>query len=621
MKESMTPQRSRFPAALILILIVSLAVCSGRLSFAEDQPPRHLYFGVDAVPYAVFVEAQKNGLFKDYRMPSRMISSFPSLTNYAWAVIMHTERVEGYQAQYYHFGLNRIVGRLFHEVGKPTFPNQYDYRDDSIFKKIKAYITTGGSIKGEMKHLAEEILDSNQPRLFFAFTETSDIIAHMKGRKGLHKLLEILDRELILIREEHMRKFNEPLAVTLLSDHGNTLIKGKIISVDKALKGYDFKLKKRLEGPDDVVYHSSGILSVACFYIQDERKFELARLLAAQPWADAVITYDKEEDVIFALSQKGILAFEYNPARDEFRLRVISGEDPLGLIQQGIPVEEWIPQSEVFEASIETDFPDSLMRISKGITGLDVNNPASILVSLKPGHESGSKFIKFFSHFKGRSGTHGSLNALDSIGFISSTDYDFPEWVTARDFHKHIDGYDFEKRFNALTLISWGEEKCLVRIGQPLLDIPDAASVRFSVKKYDQKRQGFSKSYDLYELEIPLRVNHPSSHGQARFFDAELPKCLETRVWYLLQAQVLDSNRRVIARLETKRFHIMPYWGYIKFSVRKVYKKGKKLSLSRLGGGTDFPLPTLASSLSHEHPLLVRWTAWKDLRRKVYKDS
>ena len=596
MEKSLTSRKNRFSATLYLILIVALAVCSWSLSFAEDLPPRHLCFGVDAVPYSVFVEAQERGLFKDFRPPSRMISSFPSLTNYAWAVIMNTEKVEGYQAQYYHFALNRIVGRLFHEVGKPSFANQYEYRDDSIFKKIKAYITSGGSIKGEMKHLAEEVLSSNQPRLFFAFTEISDITAHMKGKKGLLRLLEILDRELVLIREEHLRKFNEPLEVTLLSDHGNTLIKGKIISVDKALKGHGFKLKKSLEGPDDVIYHSSGILSVACFYIQDERRFELARLLAAQPWADIVVTYDKGEDVIYALSWKGILAFEYNPARDEFRLRIVSGEDPLGLIQQGLPAGEWIPQSEVFEASIKTDFPDSLMRIHKGITGRDVNHPASILVSLKPGHESGSKFIKFFSQFKGRSGTHGSLNALDSIGFISSTDYDFPEWVTAYNFHKHIEGYDFEKRFDALTLISWGEERSIIRIGQPLLDIPGAASLRFSVKAYDYQRQRFSKSYDLYEVGIPLRANHPSSHGQARFFDAELPKCPKTGVWYLLQAQVLDSNRKVIAQLETKRFHIMPYWGYKKFSVRKVYKKGRKLSISHLGGGTDFPLPTLASA-------------------------
>jgi hypothetical protein len=596
MKESRALRKNRFSATLLLVLIVASAVCSGRMSFAEDLPPRHLCFGVDAVPYSVFVEAQQKGMFKDFRPPSRMISSFPSLTNYAWAVIMNTEKVEGYQAQYYHFGLNRIVGRLFHEVGKPSFSNQYEYRDDSIFKKIKAYITSGGSIEGEMKHLAEEVLSSNQPRLFFAFTEISDITAHMKGKKGLLRLLEILDRELVRIREEHLKKFNEPLEVTLLSDHGNTLLKGKIISVDKALKGHGFKLRKKLEGPDDVIYHTSGILSVACFFIQDERKFELARLLAAQPWADIVAAYDKGEDVIYALSRKGILAFEYYPARDEFRLRIVSGEDPLGLVQQGLPVGEWIPQSVVFEASIKTDFPDSLMRIQKGITGRDVNNPASILVSLTPGCESGSKFIKFFSQFKGRSGTHGSLNALDSIGFISSTDYDFPEWVTAYEFHKHIDGFDFEKRFNALTLISWGEEKCKVRIGQPLLDIPGAASVRFSVKGYDYQRQRFSKSYDLYEVGIPLRVNRPSLHGQARFFDAELPKCLETGVWYLLQAQVLDSNRKVIARLEAKRFHIMPYWGYRKFSVRKVYKKGKKLNLSHLGGATDIPLPTLASA-------------------------
>jgi hypothetical protein len=30
--------------------------------------------------------------------------------------------------------------------------------------------------------------------------------------------------------------------------------------------------------------------------------------------------------------------------------------------------------------------------------------------------------------------------------------------------------------------------------------------------------------------------------------------------------------------------------------VKKIFKKGKKLQLSHLGGGTGFPLPTLASA-------------------------
>lgn len=568
-------RRRKFQFAISVLLFLTLVLALEVKSFAADSSPRHLYLGLDSVPYSIFIEAQERGLFKDFRPPSKVIAPFPALSNYAWAVIMNTEKVESYQAKYYHFGLNKIVGRLMHEVGKPTYPNRFDFSDDRTMKKIIAYITSGGSVKGEMKHLGEKVLVSNQPRLFFALIGTSDIVAHMKGAKGLHKLLKIVDRELARIREEHLKKFKEPLVITLVSDHGNTLKSGKIINVRKVLKKNNFNLTKKIKGPNDVIYHSSGILSVANFFIQDTRKIELAHALATQPWSDVVVTFDREKDVFLVISQKGTLAFEYCDEQNEFRIKNLIDEDPLGLVPH-LSLGKWIPQSQVLEASVETGYPDSLMRIQTGLTQRCVNHPASVIVSLKKGWESGNKFMKFLSKLRGRSGTHGALAALESVGIISSTDYEFPEWVPAREVHKLIEGYDFGKRFEAMTLIWTGSGNCKMRFGQPLLDIPDIASVQFIIQVFDQQRSRFSRSYDLYKMKLPSRHIQASSLGKPRFFDAILPKTPKQEVLFQLQARVLDVNGRVVAKLKIKRLTIMCYKGYSKFPIKKIFIPPKK---------------------------------------------
>lgn len=559
-------------SALSLLLCLALSLFLAVRSYADEPAPRVLFLGVDAIPYRIFVEAQEQGLFKDFKRPSRMISVFPSLSNYAWATLMNTEKLESYQAKYYHWGFNRVVGRLFHEVGKPPFPNRFDYSDDSVLKKVLAYITGGSSTKKEMKKLSKRVLASNEPRIFYYFCAASDIVAHMRGAKGLHKMLRIIDREVTVMRQKHLEKFNEPLVVIFVSDHGNTLVSGKIIDLDDVIKKNNFRLTNSLEGPDDVVCRNSGILSVASFFIQEPRKIELAYALSTQPWADVVVTRDNKRGLFLVISQKGTLSYEYNEESEEFRIAEVTGEDPLGLIEQGLPLGEWIPQSEVLEASVKTLYPDSLMRIQRGLTDRGVCHPAAVNVSLKLGCESGSKFMKFLAKFRGRSGTHGSLSAYDSIGVMASTDHVYPEWVPIYEVHKLIEGYDFEKRFAAMTLI-WGEGgKCIARFGQPLLDAPGIARIQFTLRTYDHQKGQFSKSYDLYKVKIRPGANPSSLNGQARFYDVSLPKTLVPKVVYEIETRALDAKNRVVARLKIERFHIMPYKGYKTIPIQKIYQ-------------------------------------------------
>jgi len=122
MEKIVVTRKRKFQFAIGVLLFLTLVFVFEIKSFGADSSSRHLFLGLDSVPYSIFIEAQERGLFKDYRTPSKVIAPFPSLTNYAWAVIMNTEKVESYQAKYYHFGLNKIVGRLMHEVGSLPIP-------------------------------------------------------------------------------------------------------------------------------------------------------------------------------------------------------------------------------------------------------------------------------------------------------------------------------------------------------------------------------------------------------------------------------------------------------------------------------------------------------------------
>ncbi|MCJ7580452.1 MAG: hypothetical protein MUP98_07945, partial [Candidatus Aminicenantes bacterium] len=477
-------KRSRFTISRKLLIFLFIALVLSPPSFGQNQNQRHLFFCLDSVPYSVFMKAKNKGLFKNFQTPSRMISTFPALTNYAWSVILNAGEVEGYQTRYYDPVMNRLEGGFKDLFKSKGFPNKFDYIQENIMIQLQAYAFGRSGIDKKMKSLGEKVLSSNTPRLFFAFIGISDIMAHMKGEEGLDEILLAVDANLSQIQEEHLRKYNEPLEVTMLSDHGSTLQKGQVLNIHRTLKEANFNPVKSLENPDDVIYQTSGILSVAPFFIQEPRREELARKLAEQPWAELTATYAKGTGHFLILSQAGSIEVEYSEDKNAFRMENLKGSDPLGLIEQGLALEEWIPQSDIFQASLATNFPDGLKRIQMSLNGNIVKYPASVLVSIRYGYESSSsRFMNWFSGIKkSRHGTHGGLAALDSVGFISSTRQTFPEWVSAYNIRHQIKGLNFALRYEDLTFLWKDDATCWMRLGQALLDLPDADSIQFRIQ-------------------------------------------------------------------------------------------------------------------------------------------
>ena len=563
-----------------ILIFSSLVLVFTAHCFGENLNQRHLFFCLDSIPYSVFIKAKNNGLFKNFQTPSRMISTFPALTNYAWSVILNAGEVEGYQTRYYDPIMNRLEGGFKDLFKSKGFPNKFDYIQENMIIQLQAYIFGRSAIDKKMKCLGEKVLSSNSPRLFFAFIGISDIIAHMKGEEGLYDILLAVDANLNKIREEHLKKFNEPLEVTMLSDHGSTLQKGQVVNIYRNLKESDFNPVKSLKNPGDVIYHTSGILSVAPFFIQEPRRIELARRLAELPWAELTATFNKDTGHFLILSQTGSMEVEYSQDNNAFKMKNLKGEDPMGLIGLGLALDEWIPQSDIFQVSLATNFPDGLKRIQMALNGNIVKYPASVVVSIKYGYESSSsRFMNWFSGIKkNRHGTHGGLAALDSIGFISSTRQTFPDWVSSYEIRHQIKGFNFALRYEDMTFLWNDDGACRMRLGQELLDLPGTKSIQLCIKTLANEKYTLSNASDVFAVNLFSQNNGNDSSDSKRFIDVPLSTTINPGYIYRIEAHVLNPRGDIIALTRTKPFRIKHVRGYLRIPLQNHFSRPKKNS-------------------------------------------
>jgi hypothetical protein len=73
-----------------------------------------------------------------------------------------------------------------------------------------------------------------------------------------------------------------------------------------------------------------------------------------------------------------------------------------------------------FDVSRDHQYPAALDRILRGHYDV-TSNPAPILVSIKDGYQVASGMVSFFNQLRPLGGTHGGLNAVNSLGIVMAT--------------------------------------------------------------------------------------------------------------------------------------------------------------------------------------------------------
>ena len=96
----------RLPAAVLAAVVV---LTSG-LAWTTEPLPRRLVIGIDGVGFADMQASQQAGAFRAFYPVSRLISTFPSISDIAWSEIFQVAPPPGYQRVYFRLDEQRTIG-------------------------------------------------------------------------------------------------------------------------------------------------------------------------------------------------------------------------------------------------------------------------------------------------------------------------------------------------------------------------------------------------------------------------------------------------------------------------------------------------------------------------------
>jgi hypothetical protein len=273
----------------------------------------------------------------------------------------------------------------------------------------------------DLRRVARQLLASDKPT-FVAYIGTSDSVLHLKGRKGAEAYLRVVDAVLGELRAQVRARTGRDLLVDVVSDHGSTMTRNRIVPVEATLAACGFTRRDGMQGPDDVAFMLPGLVASAAIHAQPARADAVAQCLAGQDGID-LVAVARPGDAVGVLTGDGEAEVRLVPGKPErYAYRVLRG-DPLGLLDAGAApgTDVVFDEADAFARTLHADRPDVLRRVWRAFHG-EVGHPASVLLSLQDGFEVGNPKLRFMTKLRGgHRGTHGSLTRRASTGVIAST--------------------------------------------------------------------------------------------------------------------------------------------------------------------------------------------------------
>lgn len=419
--------RPRRAVAGLLMLSLSLATGDSvaverAADISPDGVPQRLVLALDGIPYDVFVELQGQGHFTDFHPAARMVSTFPSLSDVSFAAIGGSEPPEGYQQVRFDAGRNKVVGSAIGSLSSRAHPGLgEDSRSYSSLHRMIGYVAPYHVALREMREIGREVLGSRK-QTFVAYLETSDAVLHVEGRRAAAKFLIQLDAFLRDLQADVRARTGRELFIDIVSDHGSTMVKSRIVPVAQLLRLCGFQRRDGIAHPYDAAFSLVGIIGSVAITTSREHVEEAARCLAAADGVD-LVAIDRGDTVgVLTADGSGELRLA-GTAPEAYDYRALHG-DPLGLLQGMTPgTERRFEESSLFMQSLDAQRPDPLRRLWWAFHG-DVKEPSPILVSLADGYEAGTTLVRALAGIRGRVGTHGSMTRLATLGVFASNWHD-----------------------------------------------------------------------------------------------------------------------------------------------------------------------------------------------------
>jgi hypothetical protein len=386
----------------------------------RTEPKRWLVICLDGVPLGEMQRLWDRGYFREFYRPTATISTLPSDSEAALTEALRAAPGRGYEHRYFDRAQNRMRGGAWVTLTGAGVPyiRVLDY-DAPGWAKGLVYVISIKSYRADLGRLRKVFLASHE-RVFLAHVATSDSLFHLLRSAQVEPFL--LDFE-SLVCDFYLNARGE-VGVLLFSDHGNTQTPGHAAPLEPFLEQHGWRLRETLAGPRDVAVPAYGLIGFIAVYSQPASATSLSRDLTALEGVDLVIARDVQAGSATILRGAGQARLRWTSDGSRFWYEAQQG-DPLELL----PVFEKLRaagrlapdgsagDADVFAATWEGPYPDAAARIRTWALN-HVQNPANILVSLKPGYFYGAGV---FQHIVNFNGTHGALDAPSSLGFAMAT--------------------------------------------------------------------------------------------------------------------------------------------------------------------------------------------------------
>jgi hypothetical protein len=396
--------------------------------------PRTLILALDGVPYRVVQKAREQGAFEGWPKTRPLVATFPSMTNASFVEILEpfdARPISGYEVRYFDTADNQI-----RKAKAYAWRENFQVMSSGKFAKAQIYMFPGSKSKKELRKVRELVLDSPS-ELMLAHIAATDSLTHFRGDDRITGVVLHVSEQVREWQTEHLDRYGRPLQVVLLSDHGNT--QGKVRSkggLKSVLKDAGLRPAKRLEGPEDVVPLTYGVVGYGALYLDRRHAETAARAVLDYPGVHlAAWVVGKGE--LRLLSSAGEASIRWREGPSERRLVYDPGDaDPLQLSHIVLALEEeekldtdgFASETDWFEASAAAAFPDAPRRLVDALDGTYVLNAATVVFSLDPGHAWGLKSARFGAWVLGGKleATHGGLDRDATWGFFLASDSSTP---------------------------------------------------------------------------------------------------------------------------------------------------------------------------------------------------
>jgi hypothetical protein len=407
---------------------------------------------LDGVPFDVVEAMYREGHFRLFAPPTRVVSVFPAMTDVALSRIFHTPPCVAVEAQYFDRDKNVVssANDVYLSGENAPWTTAVDYSAPQDIA-VRAYLDPWAAFSAELRAMDRLFRTTRQARAV-AYSVGTAGIGTREGEAGIRRHLAEVEKLCERITYERRGR----VRFSIMADHGHGLRACRRITLDSALedtsrdrKGAEdaaFRVAKSIHQPNDVVIVSYGL--VTCAELYTDRPREVAAALVRHPDVDLAAFREGDRVVVQnatarAAIRRGPGGYVYErlntgqplphgrgsesgrplPHPDVHRDGSDQSGDPLELgpiierlrAEGQVGEDGLIADRPLLEATATHKYPDALQRLWSCFDG-EVRKPADVIVSLKPDACHGSAFFHFF--VAPVASTHGSLEYLSSTTFL-----------------------------------------------------------------------------------------------------------------------------------------------------------------------------------------------------------